>query len=99
MKITTSDRPYRCRKTQDHNVASVGGIMIGTRQMSLNDIQDEVRAMVARGRIGRQQRVYELSKFFNDGEWPTVERLLESHEYLLKDYVIDLIGTESWLND
>jgi len=73
--------------------------MLGLRQMSLNEIRDEVRAMVARGSISRQQRVYELSKFFSDREWPKVEQLLESNEYLLKDYVIDLVGNESWLND
>lgn len=73
--------------------------MLGVRQMTLSDIQDEVRAMVARGNVGRQQRVYELSQFFSDRDWPKVERLLESHEYLLKDFVIDLVGTETWLND
>lgn len=73
--------------------------MLGLRQMSLTDIQDEVRAMVDCGSVNRQQRVYELSRFFSDREWPKVERLLEAHEYLLKDYVIDLVGNESWLND
>ena len=73
--------------------------MLGIRPMSFNDIQDEVRELVVRGRIGRQQRVYELSQFFSDYEWPNVERLLESHEYLLKDFVIDLIGSECWLSD
>ena len=73
--------------------------MLGLRQMSLTDIQDEVRAMVARGSDNRQQRVYELSNFFSDREWPKVERLLEDHEYLLKDYVIDLVGNETWVND
>lgn len=73
--------------------------MLGLRQLSLSDVKDEVRAMVARGAIDRQQRVYELSRFFSDRDWPKVELLLEEHDYLLKDFVIDLVGNETWLSD
>ncbi len=69
------------------------------RQYSISDIQDEVRALVARGAVGRQQRIYQLSRHFSDREWPKVEQMLEENEYLLRDCVIDLIGSESWLND
>ena len=73
--------------------------MVVLRQLSLSDIQDEVREMVAKGSISRQQRVYELSRHFTDRDWPKVEHLLEEHDYLLKDFVIDLVGHESWLSD
>ncbi len=69
------------------------------RQYSIHDVQDEVRALIDRGTVGRQYRIYELGKFFSDREWQTVEQLLEAHDYLLRDHVIDLVGQESWLND
>jgi hypothetical protein len=69
------------------------------RQYSITDIQDKVRALITKGSVGRQQRIYELSKYFNDREWPKVERLLELNDYLLRDRVIDLVGKESWVSD
>ncbi|MGB8701117.1 MAG: DUF4327 family protein [Thermosynechococcaceae cyanobacterium] len=68
-------------------------------QYSIADIQDEVRALIARGSVGRHQRIYELSKYFSDREWQNVERLLEANDYFLRDHVIDLAGKESWNND
>ncbi|MCM1984300.1 DUF4327 family protein [Lyngbya confervoides] len=69
------------------------------RQRTIDEIQDEVRALVMRGRVGRQQRIYELSRHFSIRDWPKVERLLADHDYLLRDAVIDLVGHEVWLND
>jgi Domain of unknown function (DUF4327) len=69
------------------------------RQYSINDIQDETRALVARGLIGRQQRIFELSKYFDDRRWKNVEQLLEANDYLLRDHVIDLVGKEFWIGD
>lgn len=69
------------------------------RQYSICDLQDEVRALVLRGAIGRKNRIYELSRHFSERDWPRVERLLELNEFLLRDSVIDLVGVESWVND
>jgi Domain of unknown function (DUF4327) len=69
------------------------------RHYSITDLQDEVRALVARGSVHRQHRIYELSKFFSDRKWNNLEQLLEEHQYLLRDRVIDLVGKESWQND
>lgn len=69
------------------------------QQYSIADFQDEVRALVARGSVVRQQRIYELRRHFGDSAWYAVEQLLNLHEYLLKDYVSDLVGRESWAND
>jgi hypothetical protein len=69
------------------------------RDYSITDLKDEVRALVARGSVHRQHRIYELSKHFSDRKWHNLEQLLVEHEYLLRDRVIDLIGKESWLND
>lgn len=69
------------------------------RQYSISDIQDEVRSLVTRGVLRRQNRIYELSQCFSDRDWPRVEQTLEDNDYLLRDSVIDLIGKEFWLND
>jgi hypothetical protein len=69
------------------------------RQYSIHDIQDEVRALATKGVVRRQQKIYELGRFFGHREWENIERILETNEYLLRDCVIDLIGHESWAND
>jgi Domain of unknown function (DUF4327) len=69
------------------------------QKYSIADVQDEVRALVARGFLHQQQRIYELRKYFNELEWENVEQLLNTHDYLLRDRIIDLIGKESWSND
>jgi hypothetical protein len=74
-------------------------IMPIVHQYSITDFQDEVRALVSRGLVGRQQRIYELSRHFGDREWHDVERLLDENDYLLKGHVVDLVGKESWTND
>jgi hypothetical protein len=74
-------------------------IMRTMYQYSITDIQDEVRDLIARGLVGRQQRIYELRRYFGDGQWHNLERLLEADDYLLRDRIIDLVGKESWKND
>ena len=69
------------------------------RQYSLKAIQDEVRALVARGSVGRQHQNYAIARYFSDFVWAEMKHTLESNEYLLRDYVCDLIGHESWAND
>ena len=73
--------------------------MLVIHQYCITDFQDEVRALVARGSVGRQQRIYELRKYFSDRQWQNVERLLAEEDYLLRGHVIDLVGKESWIND
>ncbi|MEM6450424.1 MAG: DUF4327 family protein [Cyanobacteria bacterium P01_D01_bin.105] len=69
------------------------------RQYSIGAIQDEVRALVTKGLVGKQNQIYCLARYFEDMEWRQIEQILNSHEYLLRDYVYDLIGRESWNND
>jgi Domain of unknown function (DUF4327) len=73
--------------------------MFVIQEYSIADFQDEVRALVARGSVGRQQRIYELRRYFGDRAWHNVEHLLNLNDYLLKDYITDLVGHESWVND
>lgn len=73
--------------------------MLKIRANSIEDIQNEVQALVARGIVGRYDRLYQLSRYFDDSQWPRVENLLTQHDYFLRDSVIDLVGKESWDND
>ena len=73
--------------------------MLQTRQYSIADIQDEVRALVVKGAVNRQQPIYSLCRKFSYNEWQSIERLLESHDYLLRDHIGDLVGHECWAND
>jgi hypothetical protein len=70
-----------------------------TRQYTIHAVQDEIKALVNRGSVGKQNQIYTLARFFSDREWPKIEHVLEEHEYLLRDCVYDLIGQESWAND
>jgi hypothetical protein len=74
-------------------------IMRTIHQYSITDLRDEVRDLIARGSVGRQQRIYELRKHFGDREWQNIERLLDEYDYLLRGHIIDLVGKESWTND
>ena len=66
------------------------------RQYSIGAIQDEVRALVTKGLVGRHSQIYSLARHFDDMQWRQVEHILCRHEYLLRDHVCDLIGRESW---
>ncbi len=72
---------------------------IADTQYSMTDIQDEARALVERGLVSKQARIYELKRFFSDHKWHTIERLLDMNDYVLRGHVIDLVGKESWIND
>jgi hypothetical protein len=65
----------------------------------ITDFQDEVRALVARGSICRQQRIHELKQYFGDRQWPEIEHLLNEYDYVLRGRIIDLVGAECWEND
>lgn len=69
------------------------------RRYSINVIQDEVRALVTKGLVGKQSQIYLLARYFGDREWQQVEQELQDHEYLLRDPIYDLIGQESWASD
>ncbi len=73
--------------------------MVVLERYCLSDLQDEVRALVARGSVDRQQRICELKRFFGDRQWREIEHLVNEYDYVLRGRVIDLIGEESWTND
>jgi uncharacterized protein affecting Mg2+/Co2+ transport len=74
-------------------------VMLTVHRYSITDFQDEVRALVGRGLVGRQQRIYEMRRYFGDRQWQDIERLLDANDYLLRGHIIDLVGKESWIND
>lgn len=68
-------------------------------QYSLDVIQDEARHLVHEGVLSRQQPIYTLCQFIPPREWACVECELEKCDFLLRDRIADLIGTENWDND
>ncbi len=66
---------------------------------SINTIKDEARQLVERGLLSRHQPIYVLCQYIPAREWVCIESELERCEYLLRDRVGDLIGSEHWDND
>lgn len=66
---------------------------------SLDRLRDEVRDLVDRGIIDRQQPIYTLCRYLPDREWECFEVELEKNEFLLRDHIIDLLAKEVWAED
>lgn len=77
--------------------------MINTKSISvhysLTMLQEEARHLVAKGCLARQQPIYTLCQYIPAREWPHVECELENYGYLLRDHIIDLLGSETWDSD
>jgi hypothetical protein len=66
---------------------------------SLDVIREEARQLVCKGIIDRRQPIYVLGQHIPAREWEYVERELELNDFLLRDPIIDLLGSESWCED
>ncbi|HAC65664.1 MAG TPA: hypothetical protein DCF68_19560 [Cyanothece sp. UBA12306] len=66
---------------------------------SIEIIQDEARQLVDRGTVSRHQPIYSLCEYIPPREWVSLECELERCDYLLRDRIGDLIGSECWNND
>lgn len=66
---------------------------------SFNWLKDEARQLVESGVISRQQPIYILCDYIPAREWFCVESELERFEYLLRDRIGDLLGSENWTSD
>lgn len=73
--------------------------MISSTQYSLEIIQNEVRQLVRKGVVRRQQPIYTLYQYIPAREWVFIERELEMSDFLLRDRISDLISGEIWDND
>ena len=70
-----------------------------TVQYSLDIIRDEALELVQKGVLSRQQPIYTLCQYIPAREWSCVEVELEECNFLLRDRIGDLIGSEKWDND
>ncbi len=73
--------------------------MLQSIQYSMDLLQDEVRHLVQRGTVNRQQPIYTLCKYIPAREWACVEGELAKCDFLLRDRIGDLLGHEEWDND
>jgi len=62
-------------------------------------IRDEARQLVKKRLINPNQPIYALCKYIPGREWVCVEVELERNEFLLRDHIIDLLGSEEWSED
>ena len=70
-----------------------------TIRYSIDVIQDEARHLVEKGVVSRQQPIYVLCQYIPAREWVCIEGELERCNFLLRDRVGDLLGSEEWDND
>lgn len=70
-----------------------------TVQYSIEIIQQEARQLVNKGLVSRQQPIYTLCQYIPAREWACVEGELEKCDFLLRDRIGDLMGSEEWDND
>lgn len=66
---------------------------------SIDIIQDEARLLVEKGIVSRQQPIYVLCQYIPAREWVCIEFELERCNFLLRDRIGDLMGSEQWDND
>jgi hypothetical protein len=74
-------------------------LLTGRVSYSIDVVRDEVRRLVAKGIVSRQQPIYILCHHISAREWVCVENELERCNYLLRDRIADLLGNEHWDND
>lgn len=73
--------------------------MMQSVHFSLTVIQDEARQLVQKGVVSRHQPIYTLCQHIPAREWLMVELELERSDFMLRDPIIDLMGSEVWEND
>ncbi len=66
---------------------------------SVDMLQQEARQLIEKGAISRQQPIYILCQFIPPREWMCIETELEKEDYLLRDPIADLLGSEIWHDD
>lgn len=70
-----------------------------TLDLSIDTIAEEARQLVYKGLVSRKQHIYVLCEYLPAREWLNIENELERYGYLLRDRIIDLIGSERWDRD
>jgi Domain of unknown function (DUF4327) len=70
-----------------------------TVRYNLEVLKEEARQLVEKGKVRRQDPIYALCKFIPGRDWVCVELELEENDFLLRDKIIDLLGSEEWNDD
>ncbi len=73
--------------------------MLQSVQYSIDAIKDEARQLVQKRLLDRQQPIYTLCQYIPAREWSCVECELERNDFLLRDHIIDLLGSQEWEDD
>jgi hypothetical protein len=66
---------------------------------SIEMLREEARQLLEKGSIGRQHPLQVLCQYIPAREWVCIERELEREDFLLRDPVGDLLGSERWQDD
>jgi hypothetical protein len=66
---------------------------------SIDILREEAKQLLEKGAIGRQQPLYILCQYIPAREWVYIEQALEKEDYLLRDPIGDLVGSEQWRDD
>ncbi|MGB3757473.1 MAG: DUF4327 family protein [Rivularia sp. (in: cyanobacteria)] len=66
---------------------------------NIETIKDEIRELVDRGKLCRNEPICRVCKFIPPREWICFECELEKNDFLPRDWIIDLIGDEEWVDD
>jgi len=70
-----------------------------TKRYSISAIREEASNLVEIGAISLDRPLRILYEYLPAQHWNKIERELEIHDYLLRDRIIDLIGSLRWEND
>lgn len=70
-----------------------------TKQYSIAVIREEAINLVQIGAIALDRPLRILFEYLPVQQWNAIEYELESHDYLLRDRIIDLVGKISWESD
>ncbi|MGB3641777.1 MAG: DUF4327 family protein [Rivularia sp. (in: cyanobacteria)] len=74
--------------------------MLQTAQAyNIDNIKDEIRELVDEGKLCRNEPICRVCKFIPPREWICFECELEKYDYLPRDWIVDLIGDEKWVED
>ena len=66
---------------------------------SIDEIKDEARYLVDRGKVNINQPICVLCEFIPPREWICAECELERNDYLLRDHICDLLAPDAWSED
>ena len=70
-----------------------------SKRYSIGTIREEAFNLLETGVISMDQPLRILYEYLPAQYWNAVEQELEIHDYLLRDRIIDLIGSLRWDND